>query len=831
MRVHRWIAIAIAMGATSSTAIAGPEYGAPLDELTLDRARTELTTMAASEGIEASTAEVLLKLDVFATSSDTGCPGVDVYVINATPKVVWGIEVQIKQKDGGNARTDTLHLPYLMPNTKVLAQVTCLQDYKSSYDYSPSGGISLSYSAKGAKSLDAALPQMIAQTKDYYSSGLYVEPSTAGRGNLLEDALAMDDPAVAKELVLAIARTGIGGKELGDVVATNGTGAIADEVATSMSKLPAAQQAALARSLLSSTAASRWQEQLSPMIENRLCTGARAEVVGLWIKAQRPDGIPVAEFRDRIREKCKPTKADGPGLVAALEKDPTNAGVLLDAVDDDLFASAVVAWKAKKQEMPRSLVAFLRETENAGRFDQAAGTIPALGIPTAISEVVGAPASKLAQHKADWVTANLGRLPEIDAAVSELVGLLVAGKVTAEPMQQVVRSLRDKSPKTYDEVILNYARESSTVFDATKLAAANVDIGAFLAFNAQHLDACTVNLDALRECMKQIAAFKEPAGTGSLQKAAADALQPAFADKMRSLVTETRDHEALVAIAHELSAAGLSTGFIADQMCRDAEDAIRYDDDAEPALDAVAAIDPNASCIGSTKDKVTARKRKAVLMTILAICGLVLPLPAGGFFVRRRFRKLQKDLPVVADDDASQGEKLDDRLGARALGRGIQEGLTEASRELAGTPAKRSLDAIDEAVLSSAVETVRRAVKSGDAASLLIRRAADAVYVVALPVRHPRPQIVQRYLGAPWPDHLQAIQRAAGVPVLAVVVLCGPEAAEASLLVGYSDGAHVSDPEVLLDAKEARERGANRFRHVMTLASTPAATKDANVDH
>ena len=130
---------------------------------------------------------------------------------------------------------------------------------------------------------------------------------------------------------------------------------------------------------------------------------------------------------------------------------------------------------------------------------------------------------------------------------------------------------------------------------------------------------------------------------------------------------------------------------------------------------------------------------------------------------------------------------------------------------------------IDDSVINAASSTVRRAVKSADAATLLIRKQSVAIYVVALPVRHPRPQITQRYLSAPWPEHLASIQRAANMPVLAMIVLCGPDAAEASLLLGYSDGMQSSDPEAMLDAKEARDRGANKFRSIMTLAATPVA--------
>src|SRR6478735_3050113 len=110
-------------------AAADPRYSQDLDDYTLGRAKTELRDLAVKEGIEAETAEILLKLDVFATSNDTGCPGVDVDIINATKHTVWNVEAKIEQKEGTNDRKDVIHLPYLVANSKVRIQVSCLQDY------------------------------------------------------------------------------------------------------------------------------------------------------------------------------------------------------------------------------------------------------------------------------------------------------------------------------------------------------------------------------------------------------------------------------------------------------------------------------------------------------------------------------------------------------------------------------------------------------------------------------------------------------------------------------------------------------------------------------
>jgi hypothetical protein len=208
--------------------------------------------------------------------------------------------------------------------------------------------------------------------------------------------------------------------------------------------------------------------------------------------------------------------------------------------------------------------------------------------------------------------------------------------------------------------------------------------------------------------------------------------------------------------------------------------------------------------------------------TVACVAGAA-PIALGVWWLRRRYRRLQSELPPLAVDAAPRGEQRSDRLGERGLGRALRAGLAQAAREL-GEPGKRAA-ALDDAALATIASTVRRSVHSGDVASAILRRGNEAVYVVALPAKHARPQVVQRYLGAPWPEHVQSIQRATGVPVLSLVVLCGPDAAEATLHVGFAPGPATtsppSDPEALLDVRAARERGANRVRYVMTLSAIP----------
>lgn len=808
----------------AGTAAAEPRYSQELDSYTLERAKSELQELAKREGIEGATADLLLKIDVFATSNDTGCPGVDVDVLNATNHVVWNIEAKITQKEGTSDRTDRVHLPYMLPNTKARVQVSCLQDYKSRYSYSPSGGISLSYLAQGSKTLDEALPLMLEQNVDYTNIGATISPTTAERGSLLKAALEMDDPEVAKELVQAIARTGVGRKELGDAIAANGTGAIADEVVNSLAKLPAAQQAQLARTLLASTVALRWKDKLSPMIDTRLCTGNRADVVGLWIQAQGEDGIPVPEFRKRISEKCKPTKVDGPGITAALEKDPERAGAVLDAVDDELFASAVAAWaKVKAPATAASLLAYLKDGQNVARFDAAVKQVTASSMAAAIDSILQTPDGAAASHKAKWITAAFAKIPadEIDLSVTAATRTMVSGSARSPVMRDAIKALAKLSPRAAEDVMLSQAGASSRVFDAGKLPA-GLDVAEFLAWNA-NLPDCTATVELLTECLEKIAAYKDKSGEGALKKQARTAVKPEFLASVRTLLEGVTDDEALVAISAAFSAAGFDAGFIADRACREAEDALRWEGDPSKSLALATKIAPDAPCVAAVQDKQAGKRRTAWIMGIVGILCLIVPLPIGISMMKRRWKKTLGTLPVEAKDEGTSGAKLEDRLGPAGLGRQLAQAIAEGNRELSGTAIGRALAHVDDAMINAVSGTVRRAVKTADAATIIVRKQSLAIYVVALPVRHPRPQITQRYLSAPWPEHLASIQRAANMPVLAMIVLCGPDAAEASLLLGYSDGATVSDPEAMLDAKEARDRGANKFRSVMTLATTPVA--------
>jgi len=804
-----------AAAALGSTAVAAPSYSRALDDYTLDRAKEELRSMAKAEGISDDAIELLFKLDVFATSNDTGCPGVDVDVINNTGRTVWNIEVTVTQKDGlTSKRIDKLHLPYMLKDTKVRVSTSCISDYKSSYDYS-NDPITLNYDAKGTRSIDTALAEMLKTKRDYVPATMGVAPSDVAQTvNLLEEALAMDDEAVAKELVLAIARTGVGREELGATVMNSPTGVIANEVVQSLSKLPPAQQAQLARALLGSSMAERWKDKLDPMIDRTLCTGNRADVIGLWMQAQSESGVPVEYFRKKITAKCAPTAKDGPGFAGAIDKSPQMAGAL-DSLDPALFAQVVGIWKAKPATAGH--LAFMRLTRDSAKFTEAAAALKPDAYFDAVLEVIHATDGPAAKTKSEWVAAIGKDVPksDIEGLVRQAMTKMFDGEVTIPGMRDAIKSYRTLAMVAADEVISTAAAKTSIVFDPTKVKAAGVDLADFLAFEATLGGDCTSAVPALSECAKKIAA--NPA----MAKLTKTAVKSEFETAMTRIVTDTRDTDTLVALAIELRSAGFDVGFVAQNACRDARNAVEYNGDPDQYIEIAEEIAPDAPCIEDAKDAASAKDRKALKFSILAILGLVVPIPVGGWLAKKRWKKVQKELPPETTGEPT-GEKIDDRLGANGLGRMLRDGIAEAKRDLGGTAGGAGLAQIDDAIIFAAQGTVKRAVKTGDAATVIIKRQSDAVYIVALPVRDARPQVVQRYLGAPWPEHLEQIQRAAGMPVLTLVVMCGPDVSESTLLVGWHIGSAASDPDALLDAKEARERGANQFRYTASLSAKAA---------
>jgi hypothetical protein len=815
MRAHRWLP-GFLVFALASTAGARPEYSLPLSGTVRAQARNDLLEHAKTEGRDTDDVNRRLNADVVATTSDTGCPGVDIDVANATDHTTWYVELEIKQEQDGKTRDERIHLPYLASSELAHARVECMTLYRDRY--SASKGINLGYQAHSAPTMTEALTAMRDHKVDYAMTADRLSPvSSPGSGarSLLAEALALEDPEVAQKLVLGIARSGIGIQELGDEIARVPDGAIATQAAGALAKAPAATQVGLARALLSSSAAGTWQSTLLPLIDGRLCRGKRDAIVQLWIQAQSEHAMPVAELRDRVRAKCALSPSDGPVLAALLSDAPERAGAALDALAPALLDSVLIAWQGSNHL--GVLGAYARDTGDATRFDRAIAALPTIVPPQVIADIAKAPANPIAPHKAAWLSAAFAQLRDREPAVSALTDELIRGEITADPMHEAVRAARAMAPDAAKASMTAYA-SAHPMFYLDKLGT-DVDAGELLAFVTTTLGHCDSSLDTARACIQAIGAHQH----GALAKVAATAAREELLGALRKPIAQVSDPAQLATLVKPLREAGLPGQLATERTCREAM-ATR---DPEDKIAQLAAIDPDAPCITQIRDAAASYHRRVIWLTIFGILGLILPFPAGGFAIRRRYRKLQRELPPIEADDSGHGDKRADRLGA-TLGRGLRAGVTAAAAELSHTAAGPALARIDDAVLAAATDTVGRAVRAGDAATVLVRRADDAVYLVALPVRHARPQIVQRYLGAPWPEHIAAVQRAAGTSVLALIVLCDPEANEAQLLVGVApapgDARPTSDPEALLDAKAARERGANPFRYVMPLSAAPAST-------
>jgi hypothetical protein len=836
----------VVAAATSGSARAAPAYSQALDDATRARVRAELVKSASAEGIAADVIERavdrLLASKVIATTTDTRCPGVEVDVVNATDHTVWNVELTIRQRTDVDTQEDVFHLPYLVKQSIVHAYVACALAHSA---------IRIAYAAEAARDLRQAMRGLRDTKVDYGRAGWSApgggpvivtkrsleglprelggtdlvlrvpsrdhpaepaEPAVPGR-TLLAETLANQDAEVADELVRGIATSALGVGELGDALAHDATGPIAAVVAAILGSSSPAAQSTLARVVLALPSAGRWTSQLLPIIDGPLCRGGRAAAVELWLQAQGDHAMPVAALRDRVRERCALHDDDDQFVAALLLRAPARTGEVLDAIEPRLFGAVIAAWKATTAGHATALVAYLREGNDPARFDRAVATLSNAGLSGALAEVAKARPGPATQRKAAWITANLDEAGDLEATVRALTRELVDGEIVAEPMHAAVAEARARSPAAAQAGVTAYARLHPSMFDLEKLGT-GIDAGELLGFATTALARCPTSVAALRACAKAIAAYQG----GALARVAGAAVRPQFLAELRGVVGQEHDPQQLTALAGELRAAGLPVELVVDRACQ----AAQFESDADAWLAAAESVAPGAACVARVRAERASHRRRMFWLALFVVLGLVAPLPFGALALHLCHRSLQHQLPAIAADDKPGAEQLGDRLGERGLGRGLRAGVAQAARELADSPAGRAAEAVDSSILEAAASVVGRAVKSGDAASVIVRRASDAVYVVGLPVAHPRPQTSQRYLGAPWPAHLAAIQRATGSPVLALVVLCGPAAAEASLLVGFApgpgDAQPASDPEVLLDARVARERGANRFHYAMTLS-------------
>lgn len=810
---HRWLLLSVLSGLSGvpGLAAASPSYASRLDDRLTAQAREDFVDKAKQAGIDEDKAERIFLHTVVATSRDTGCPGVDVDVVNPTDHTEWNVELEITQTVATVDHPTKIHLPYLPSHTVAHATVPCVTDYRSRY--ASDSGIGLSYFARGSDELEHALGKLRDEAIDYSYFASMLHPSSDVKTKRLVEALKLEDADVARELVFAIAKTGVGLEELSAEIASVPDGPIAKEVGAAIAKAPPDVQVGLARVLMSSPEAESSIAQLEPLID-RLCRGKRPEVVELWLSAQGTRQIPVARLRDRVKARCVLTPADGGVLAAALDATTANVGEVLDAAPRPLFDAVIAAWKARPE--PAGRASYARDTHDAERFTRTVASIPPAGYPLLFSELIKATSDPVTAQKAQWAITALGPLtgPVADDVAERTTTALLYGGVTDPEMASVVRAARAKAPDKIRAFVAAFATaERSPMLDVGKLPA-SLDVAEVVGVE-QRTFGCAKTEDALLACMKEVAAFP------GLPAAINDAVRPAFLEDVQGVVRKIKSFDKLAELGKAMAAAGFTNKTAVAAACSLAEQQSAPEQWTEQ-IPNVEKVDPRADCIETRLRQVSRKYRsRAVWLWIFGLAGLILPFPAGAYVLRRRYRKLQQDLPKPEVEAAGQGTKLADRLGERGLGRGLRAAIGAAAADLAQTPAAHALASIDDAVLQAIGDTVGRAVKSGDAATLLLRHTPDALYIVALPVRHARPQIVQRYLGAPWPQHVAQIQRAAQTSVVSLVVLCGPEAAEARLVVGFTPAAGdprpAFEPESLLDARDARERGAQPFVHVMSL--------------
>jgi hypothetical protein len=541
---------------------------------------------------------------------------------------------------------------------------------------------------------------------------------------------------------------------------------------------------------------------------SELCTDRRF-AMRMWIEAlgySFPSGHPGA----LVRIHCPPQRADLRVYLETIADIPARS-TSLEGIDDGLFAAVREEW----QKVPPNvelLTTYLVAAKDARRFTEIAALVDAKARLAVITALISAAKNKLSAKRIAWVRTTLAAIDDpaqLEAIAHDLFVLELSGQLPDDSYKDVLEKLRGRVPNAMSAARWTLIDQSNPVFDVAKLAAAGVDPAAVLAYARTYaLTSCHGGQDEFLACARSIAKSDIP----KLPALVATALKPEFEKHLRSIISSYSSKPELV---NELAALGWDLDFVGDKLCEEAHG--RPIEHRKPLLERAKQLTSAARCARSLEAELAAdaeaTARRRLLMTLLGVLGLIAPLLLGGALLVRWWRRPPFPLPgsTVAPAAGAAEVSRDARLET-FLGRGLAAGIELARRDLA-------IGAIDPAVIERAGGVVKRAVATGAAASLLVRDGEAVAYIVALPVRTAQPQLVQRYLGAAWPEHVQEVQHLAGAPVTALVVLCAPEATEATLLVGRHDGARASDPDVLLGAREARERGTNSFHHVIPLSA------------
>jgi hypothetical protein len=527
---------------------------------------------------------------------------------------------------------------------------------------------------------------------------------------------------------------------------------------------------------------------------DKLCSD-RPYAIGMLVE-EMVTGSSFEGRGEHVRRYCPPQRADARTYLQVLETRPA-AIITLDTVDDGLFAVVREEWR-KAPPSTEALVTYLSIAKNARRFAAIVELVGRNAQRTVIVALVSSTKKELLAQRVAWVQATLAAIDDpaqLEPLARDLFVLELTGRIQGDGYKDLLAKLRERAPKALTATRWAVADQKNPVLDVARLAAAGVDAEAFLAFVRDGaLASCSPYGTRLLACARTIAKSEVP----KLPALVATALKPEFEKSFQGSQFE-------VGIANELASLGWNLEFIGDRLCKEARGQLRRS--RERALETAKQYTSAAACARSLEAELDTER---LVRNLLGMLGLILPLLLGGALLRRWWRHPPRP-EGFETDGASAAIHRDARLDT-FLGRGLATGVELARRDLA-------LGALGPGVIERATATVKRAITTGAAASLLVRDGETTAYIVALPVRHAQPQLVERYLGAAWPEHVRRVQDLAGSAVSVLVILCGPDAAEATLLVGRHDGAQFSDPDVLLGAREARERGANSFHHIIPLTA------------
>jgi hypothetical protein len=774
--------------------------------------REDFRQQAAQEGFSEDIADALVHRTIGTITNDTGCPGVDVDVVNATDDVYWSVVVSIVQDLSGQNSSATFHLPFVPAHSEVRVQVPCLQDSTYSYGYDPLAAtpITVTHSAEGSEALDAdTLAAMFDQTVDYraddYGSGLVQAGYTSQ--TLFTAALAYADSAdVAVPLVHAAMQDPRAVSGILDAVRSDPASAVAQAAAAEIKKLKPKTAGPFVDAMIGVEQADQYADSLEPVIKAQCKDKHRA--VALWRRAvsAADDAVPGYTTRTTILHLCEPNPKDVEVLVDDLAGDPARLAEAVDGMPEKMFDPLFDRMTTKARD---SLPELMRVTADGGHFDRAAGALRDAELITAVPVVARAPASPLAQKKAEWVKGAYGKAKSGDSG-SQMLGAMFTGLANggvAPEMAALIQSLRADDPATADAALVAVIEPRVNVLLAAKVVEQGQDVLAFDRLSADKLGNCTADLDALRACAEAISAYD---GGALKQVGAAGGWQPGFVDSANALLSAGGATAAAVDAAQALSDIGFDLHPMIGQLCSAAKSAESRHASTSEYLSAIATIDSGNACASAILDQQHSREQKQFLFSILGTLALLVPIPATALVLKKKYKKLLDDTKEPAKKDAAGGASAAATRLAR-VDRHVLAGIAEAKRVLPrdSAPAARALEqasASEAALAARARKAAEDALASGDVSSAIVKLGDVAVYVAAFPGLHDQPQAIRRHLGAAWPEHAEAMRRAvAGASgpqqLLSLLVFVAPDATEAVLLVGFTDGRVAIAPAALVDAR------------------------------